>query len=83
MVFARQKAAQAWRSGKTKSKKMDMELAEEFARIICKESYEPHLGCASTKELIDEIKARSDLSHKTIPDCTEEESNDPHSQEEV
>jgi len=38
------------------------ELFEECAKILMEEMYAPHLGCATTGELIDEIKARAELS---------------------
>jgi len=68
MAFARQEAAQAWCGEKTSRKTMDIDLAEEFAKILVKYMYEPHLGCATTGELIDELKARFDLGYKTIGD---------------
>ena len=66
MVFARQEAATAWCGKKTNYKTMDANLAEEFAEILVKHMYEPHLGCATTGEIIEELKARSDLDYKTI-----------------
>jgi len=66
MVFARQRAAVAWTDDETKKKIMDPELAEAFAKILVVEMYEPHLGCATTGELIAELKARSNLGYKTI-----------------
>lgn len=70
MNFARQKAATAWCGKKTSGKTMDAELAEEFAKILVIEMYKPYLGCATTKELIEEIKARIEmdgkLDYKTI-----------------
>ena len=72
MVFARQEAATAWCQEKTKGKTMDAELAEEFAKILVVRMYEPKLGCATTRELIDEIKARVEmdgkLGYRTIDD---------------
>jgi len=67
MVFARQEAVKAWCSEKTSSKEMDTELAEEFAKILVVYMYEPHLGCATTEQLINEIIARIDnLDYRTI-----------------
>ena len=66
MPFARELAAQAWCKEKTKDKTMDTDLAEAFAEILVIEMYDPHLGCATTEELLDEIKARVDLNYKTI-----------------
>jgi len=66
MAAARGEAAKAWCGEKTSGKTMDPELAESFAEILVEHMYEPHLGCATTEELIDEIKARSDLGYKTI-----------------
>lgn len=68
MDFARQEAAQAWCKEKTRDKTMDAELAEEFAKILLVHMYKANLGCATTGELIEELKARSDLDYKTIED---------------
>lgn len=64
MGFARQKAAQAWCGEKTKGKTMDVELAEEFANILVIQMYEPKLGCATTRDLLEEIKVRIELDGK-------------------
>ena len=70
MVFARQEAATAWCGKKTNKKTMDSNLAEEFAEILVKHMYAPHLGCATTGELIEELKVRMEISgeldYKTI-----------------
>ncbi len=70
MVFAREKAAQAWCGETTKGKTMDVELAEEFAKILVVQMYEPKLGCATTRELIEEVKTRiemdGNLDYRTI-----------------
>jgi len=66
MCFARQEASKAWCGEKTKNIDMDVELAEEFARILVREMYQPNLGCATTGMLIEEIKARVDLNYSTI-----------------
>ena len=68
MEFARGKAAQAWCEKHTETLEMDVRLAEAFANILVKEMYEPHLGCATNEELLNEISARIDLKYKTIPD---------------
>jgi len=65
MLFARELAAQAWCKEETKHTDMDVNLAEAFAEILVKEMYDPHLGCATTEELLDEVKARVDLNYKT------------------
>lgn len=66
LVFAREKAAQAWTTAKTSSKVLDGELAEAFALILVEEMYKPNLGCATTKELLDEISARIEISPKGL-----------------
>ena len=72
MVFAREKAAQLWCEEKTRHKIMDVELAEEFAKILVVQMYEPKLGCATTEELIEEIRTRIEmdgkLDYRTIND---------------
>lgn len=64
MGFAREEAARAWCGEKTKDKTMDPELAEEFAKILVEHMYQPKLGCATTEELIDEIKTRIEMDGK-------------------
>ncbi|GAJ23048.1 unnamed protein product [marine sediment metagenome] len=70
MDFARQEAAQAWCKEKTRDKAMDTELAEEFAKILVKHMYAPKLGCATTREILEELKTRIEmdgkLDYKTI-----------------
>jgi hypothetical protein len=68
LVFARQEAVKAWCTEETSGKEMDVFLAEAFAKILVEHMYEPHMGCATTGELIDEIKARSNLDYKTVSD---------------
>lgn len=72
MVFAREEAGKAWCGKKTSKKVMDAELAEEFAKILVVQMYEPKLGCATTGRLIEEIKTRIEmdgkLDYKTLPD---------------
>jgi hypothetical protein len=78
MVFARQKAAQAWCTENTKFIEMNPALAEEFAKILVIDTYMPHLGCATTKELLREIAARVDLDYKTLGDSSNRAVDCPH-----
>ena len=68
--YARQEAAKAWCQENTKNTIMDPVLAEEFAKILLEHMYSPHLGCATTEELIDEVKTRimmdGKLGYRTI-----------------
>ena len=66
MVFAKQKATQAWCTEETKFIEMNPALLEEFAKILVIDTYLPHLGCATTRELLREIEARVDLEYSTI-----------------
>ena len=66
MEFARMEAGKAWCGEKTSHKEMDVELAEEFVKVILEHMYEPHLGCAIMGEIIEELKARVDLEYSTI-----------------
>lgn len=68
MRLARELAAQAWCAPKTENTEMDVDLAEAFAGILVKEMYDPHLGCATTGEMLIEIAARVDGSYKTVED---------------
>ena len=70
---ALQKAAQAWGTKKTTCKEMDADLCEAFADIIDQINQfpaQPNLGCATTRELLDEIKARievdGNLDYRTV-----------------
>ena len=70
MEFAMQEAAGAWQGEKTKNTIMDVELAEEFAKILVKHMYAPKLGCATNREILEELKTRIEmdgkLDYKTI-----------------
>jgi predicted small metal-binding protein len=61
MNFAREEAARIWCLPETEKITMDADLAEEFAKILVKHMYEPHLGCATTGEIIEELKARIEM----------------------
>jgi len=64
MPFSRELAAQAWCKEKTSNTDIDLDLAEEFAKILIQQMYAPHLGCATTKELLDEITVRIEMVEK-------------------
>lgn len=68
--LAMEKAAQAWCTGKTKGKIMDVELAEAFAEILMEVISEPWFGNATTGQLLDELKARAEIhgyvDYKTV-----------------
>ena len=66
MVFARQEAAKAWCKGETSGLVMLPELCEAFAEILVVHMYEPHLGCATTQEMFEELMARTDLNYMTL-----------------
>ena len=72
MVFARQAAAGAWchsddsseanfKKNDTANLIMNPALAEAFANILVGPMYEPHLGCATTGDLVDEIRTRIEI----------------------
>ena len=73
MVFAREEAVKAWRGGEIIS-----DLAEEFAKILVYHMYEPHLGCATTRELLKVIEMRSNLDYTTM-----DEPEEPNGEEEI
>jgi len=68
--WARQKVAVAWCQPKTENKEMDVDLAEEFAKILDKETSVPLLGNATTGELLTELTARAEvggyIDYKTV-----------------
>ncbi len=64
MSFALQEAAGAWCGKKARNKDMDADLAEEFAKILVKHMYDPKLGCATTREILEELKVRIEMDGK-------------------
>lgn len=70
MNFARQEAAKAFCQPRTANIEMDAVLAEEFAKILVKHMYAPKLGCATTREILEELKTRieidGNLDYRTI-----------------
>ena len=60
-----ERAAQAWCDPRTENRVMDAELAYVFAEIIDEIWSKPWLGNATTRELIEELSARSNLDYKT------------------
>jgi len=64
--FAIQKAVKAWCEESTRHISMDQKLCEAFAEIIDELTSQPWLGNATTKELLNEIAARSNLEYKTV-----------------
>lgn len=64
IVFARQEAAKAWCGEKSKDKTMDADLAEEFAKVLVDHMYAPKLGCATTGEILEELKTRIEMDGK-------------------
>jgi len=64
MVFARTEAGKAWLQPKTGGIDMNVNLAEEFAKILVVHMYEPHLGCATTREILEELKTRIEIDGK-------------------
>jgi hypothetical protein len=59
-----EKAAQAWCTPKTEKHVMDVEVAEAFAEILDEECSQPRLGCATTGQLLDELRARIEVDGK-------------------
>lgn len=57
--LARQEAAKAWCAEKTKHLVMNVDLADEFAKILDVVWSQPWLGNASTSELHAELEARA------------------------
>jgi len=60
--LALSRAAQAWGKPKTKKKVMDVQLCEAFAEILDDVWSKSWLGNATTRELLEEIKARIEVS---------------------
>lgn len=64
--LSRKLATEAWTKRSTRKKPMDVALAGEFAIILDREMSKPNLGCATTGQLISELRARSNLSYSTV-----------------
>jgi hypothetical protein len=60
-VCAREAAVAAWTTPETEKTVMDVVLAQAFADILMKHMYAPHLGCATTRALLEELKARAEV----------------------
>jgi hypothetical protein len=59
-------ATSAWTTPTTSHKTMDVELAEVFAKILDAEMSKPNLGCATTGQLLDEIRSRVNCEYSTV-----------------
>lgn len=68
--LAIERAAQAWCMPEVSNQVMNIKLCCEFAKILDSEMWEPHLGCATTKQLLDELTARSNLSYRTVGEAS-------------
>ena len=66
MISALQESAKAWCGKNTSGKVMDIDLAKEFAKILVKHMYDPHLKYARTDRLQKEINLRH--GHKLMAD---------------
>jgi hypothetical protein len=65
--LAMEKASWAWCMPETEKIVIDIKLCCEFAKILDAELWKPHLGCATTQQLLDELKARcGDPSYSTV-----------------
>jgi len=60
--LARERAAQAWTTPETERKVMDPVLADAFADILDEIWSQPWLGNATTAQLLDEVRARIEVS---------------------
>ena len=70
-MLATEKAAHVWCQKETEQCVMDVAIGNAFARVLVEEMYTPHLGCATTEELLAELKARAkvdgSLGYSTVP----------------
>ena len=60
--YSMEKAAQAWCTTKTSGIVMDTRLAVAFAEILDVKRNQPRMGLATTRELLDEIRARIEIN---------------------
>ncbi len=61
-----EKVAQCWCDPRVSDREMDVTLAEVFCDLLENVWSKPWLGNATTGELIEELKARSNLLYKTV-----------------
>lgn len=66
MEFARIEVMKAYATEETKNTEVDPVLSEKLAEIFVVHMYEPHLGCATTGDMLDEIRARVDTEYTTM-----------------
>ena len=59
-------ATEAWTKEDTRNIPMDVRIAAELVKIFDRELSKPNLGNATTRQLLEEIAARSDLDYKTV-----------------
>lgn len=64
MGFARQEAAKVFCQPRAANIEMDIVLAEEFAKVLVEHMYAPKLGCATTREILAELKTRIEMDGK-------------------
>jgi hypothetical protein len=57
----REAVARGWCRPETSDRVMDAELAEAIAREVLVADATPNLGCATTRQLFDELIARADV----------------------
>lgn len=57
-----QAVARGWCSEKNSSKTMDTDLAMAITEEILKIDNKPNLGCATTRELLEEVKTRIEIN---------------------
>lgn len=55
--------ARGWCRPNTEDRVMDAELAEAISQEVSLADTEPNLGCATTKQLIDELAARVEVGN--------------------
>ena len=60
-IASRERAARIWCEETTRDIEMDSILCEEIAKVLDEYSLRPQLGCATTKELLNEIEARIEM----------------------
>ncbi len=61
-----EKASQIWCRSNLSDRTMDTELCTAVAEEIDKALSDPSLGCATTEQIIEELKARSDLKYRSV-----------------
>ncbi len=61
LEWAKEKVVQCWCDPRLQHRTLDVELVEVISEMVDRETSVPRLGCATTKELFQELMARIEM----------------------